>query len=124
VTSIAIFVALLPRRFVREFSLSGDRDADASLRISIGRAVADSSAAASRKQDSARHKKMAEIGEQFEQIQHDFQEQAARLKQDANTLTTEVLDPLCANPAESEILQAMAVAKSCNSNPHDSGSKP
>jgi methyl-accepting chemotaxis protein len=108
------FVAL--RRFVREFALSGDealiepaQKQKMAVNAKIGEGVKEI-------KNPERHKKMAEIAEQFEKYGKDFDRLIA-LKQEQNKLTKEVLDPLGAKSrTEIEELQAMAVAKAGNSN--------
>jgi methyl-accepting chemotaxis protein len=106
------FVAF--RRFVREYSLSGDdklvteaRACQQALANSIRQGIAEI-------KNPERHRKIVELGEQFEYYGRDFDKLVA-LKQEQNNLTKEVLDPLGAKSrSEIEGLQAMIVDKSGN----------
>jgi methyl-accepting chemotaxis protein len=106
------FVAF--RRFVREYSVSGDdklvseaRARQQALANSIRQGIAEI-------KNPERHRKIVELGEQFEHYGRDFDKLVA-LKQEQNNLTKEVLDPLGAKSrSEIEGLQAMIVDKSGN----------
>ena len=104
------------RRFVREYSVSGDdklvteaRTRQQALANSIRQGIDEI-------KNPERHKKIIEVGEQFEHYGKDFDKLVA-LKQEQNKLTKEVLDPLGAKTrSEIEGLQAMIVDKSGNTN--------
>jgi len=104
------------RRFVREYSVSGDdklvteaRTRQQALANSIRQGIDEI-------KNPERHKKIIELGEQFEHYRKDFDRLVA-LKQEQNKLTKEVLDPLGAKTrSEIEGLQAMIVDKSGNTN--------
>jgi methyl-accepting chemotaxis protein len=108
------FVAF--RRFVREYSVSGDdklvteaRTRQQALANSIRQGIDEI-------KNPERHKKIIEVGEQFEHYGKDFDKLVA-LKQEQNKLTKEVLDPLGAKSrSEIEGLQAVIVDKSGNAN--------
>src|SRR5882724_8952591 len=106
------FVAL--RRYVREFSLSGDEtliEPTQKQRMAVAAKIGEG---LKEIKNPERHKKMAEVGEQFEKYSKDVDKLIA-LKQ--NKLTKDVLDPLgLKSRAEIEELQTMAVAKAGNSN--------
>jgi methyl-accepting chemotaxis protein len=108
------FVAL--RRYVREFSVSGDETLIEPT-LKQGKAVtARIGEGLSEIKNPERHKKMVEVGEQFGKYSKDVDKLIA-LKQEQNKLTKEVLDPLGAKSrTEIEELQNMAVAKAGNSN--------
>jgi methyl-accepting chemotaxis protein/CHASE3 domain sensor protein len=104
------------RRFVREYSVSGDdklvaeaRNRQQVLAKSISRGVDEI-------KNPERHKRMVELGEQFERYGKDF-DRLVVLKQEQGKLTREVLDPLGAKSrSEIEELQALVVDKSGNTN--------
>ena len=108
------FVAF--RRFVREYSVSGDdklvteaRTRQQALANSIRQGIDEI-------KNPERHKKIIEVGEQFEHYGKDFDKLVA-LKQEQNKLTKEVLDPLGAKSrSEIEGLQAVIIDKSGNAN--------
>jgi methyl-accepting chemotaxis protein len=108
------FVAL--RRFVREFALSGDEaliEPAQKQRMTTAAKIRDG---VNEIKNPERHRKMVEIGEQFELYSKDF-DRLVGLKQEQNKLTKEVLDPLGQKSfSEIEQLQTMAVNKAGNSN--------
>jgi methyl-accepting chemotaxis protein len=85
------FVAL--RRYVREFSVSGDETLIEPT-LKQGKVVtARIGEGLSEIKNPERHKMMVEVGEQFEKYSKDFDKLIA-LKQEQNKLTKEVLDPI------------------------------
>src|SRR5882724_2954121 len=108
------FVAL--RRYVREFSLSGDETLVEPAQKQRKMVTARIGEGLSEIKNPERHKKMVEVGEQFEKYSKDIDKLIA-LKQEQNRLTKDVRDPLgLKSRAEIEELQTMAVAKAGNSN--------
>jgi methyl-accepting chemotaxis protein len=108
------FVAL--RRFIREFSLSGDETLIEPAQKQRMVVTAKIGEGINEIKNPERHKKMVDVGEQFEHYGKDFDKLIA-LKQEQNKLTKEVLDPLgLKSTVEIEALQAGAVAKAGNSN--------
>ncbi len=108
------FVAF--RRFVREFSLSGDESLIGEARKRQQTLAASIKQGINEIKNPERHKKMAELGEQFEHYGSGF-DRLVVLKQEQNKLTKEVLDPLGLKSAtEIEELQTAAVSKAGNSN--------
>jgi methyl-accepting chemotaxis protein len=108
------FVAF--RRFVREFSLSGDESLIAEARKQQQVVATSIKQGVDEIKNPERHKKMVELGEQFEHYGKGF-DKLVELKQEQNKLTREVLDPLgLKSRAEIEELQAMAVSRAGNSN--------
>src|SRR6266850_3207281 len=108
------FVAL--RRYVREFSLSDDETLIEPAQKQRMMVTAKIGEGLSEIKNPERHKKMVEVGEQFEKYSKDVDKLIA-LKQEQNKLTKEVLDPLgVKSRTEIEELQTMAVAKAGNSN--------
>jgi methyl-accepting chemotaxis protein len=108
------FVAF--RRFIREFSLSGDETLIEPAQKQRMAVTAKIGEGINEIKNPERHKKMVDVGEQFEHYGKDFDKLIA-LKQEQNKLTKEVLDPLgLKSTVEIEGLQAGAVAKAGNSN--------
>jgi methyl-accepting chemotaxis protein len=108
------FVAF--RRFVREYSVSGDDKLVAEARTRQQVLAKSIKQGTDEIKNPERHRKMVELGEQFEHYGSGFDGLVA-LKQEQNRLTKEVLDPLGAKSrSEIEELQALAVAKAGNSN--------
>jgi len=104
------------RRFVREFSLSGDESLIAEARKRQQALAKSIKQGIDEIKNPERHQKMVELNQQFELYGKDFDKLVA-LKQEQNKLTKEVLDPLgLKSRAEIEQLQTMAVAKAGNSN--------
>ncbi len=104
------------RRFVREFSLSGDESLIAEARKRQQALAKSIKQGIDEIKNHERHQKMVELNQQFELYGKDFDKLVA-LKQEQNKLTKEVLDPLgLKSRAEIEQLQTMAVAKAGNSN--------
>ncbi len=104
------------RRFVSEFSLSGDESLIAEAQKRQQALTKSIKQGLDEIKNPERHKKMAELGEQFELFSKDFDKLTA-LKQEQNKLTKEVLDPLGLKSTRGiEELQVMAVAKAGNSN--------
>ncbi|NVN88867.1 MAG: HAMP domain-containing protein [Rhodopseudomonas sp.] len=108
------FVAF--RRFVREYSLSGDDGLIGEAR-NRQRALDDSiKQGLDQIKNPERHKKMAELGESYKLYVANFDKLIA-LKQEQNKLTKEVLDPLgMKSRSEIEELQSVAVSRAGNSN--------
>jgi methyl-accepting chemotaxis protein len=99
------FVAF--RRFVREYSVSGDDKLVAEARTRQEVLAKSIKQGLDEIKNPERHKTMVELGEQFEHYGKDFDRLVA-LKQEQNKLTKEVLDPLGAKSrSEIEELQAM-----------------
>jgi methyl-accepting chemotaxis protein len=104
------------RRFVREYSVSGEeklvseaRKQQAVLAETIKRGVDEI-------KNPERHKKIVELGEQFARYRDDFDKLVA-LRQQQDKLVKEVLDPIGAKShSQIEGLQAAAVSKAGNSN--------
>jgi len=108
------FVAF--RRFVREYSLSGDDKLVAEARTRQEVLAKSIKQGIDEIKNPERHKRMVELGEQFDRYGKDFDRLIA-LKQEQNKLTKEVLDPLGAKSrSEIEELQAMIGDKSGNTN--------
>jgi len=108
------FVAL--RRYVREFSLSGDETLIEPAQKQRMMVTAKIGEGLKEIKNPERHKKMADLGGQFEKYSKDFDKLIA-LKQEQNKLTKEVIDPLgMKSRREIEELQAMAVGKAGNAN--------
>ena len=108
------FVAV--RRFVREFSISGDESLIAEARKMQEVVAKNVKQGLDEIKNPERRAKMAEVGEQFEKYAKSFDKLVA-LKQEQNKLTREVLDPLgTKSRAEIEELQTMAAVKAGNSN--------
>jgi methyl-accepting chemotaxis protein len=108
------FVAM--RRFVREYSLSGDDKLVAEARSRQQVLAKSIKQGIDEIKNPERHAKMVELGDRFEHYGKDF-DRLVIMKQEQNRLTREVLDPLGAKSrSEIEELQAMAVAKAGNSN--------
>src|SRR5712664_722533 len=108
------FVAL--RRYVREFSLSGDETLIEPAQKQRMMVTAKIGEGLKEIKNPERHKKMEDVGGQFEKYSKDVDKLIA-LKQEQNKLTKEVLDPLgVKSRTEIEELQTMAVAKAGNSN--------
>ena len=104
------------RRYVREFSLSGDESL-------LAEAQKQQQLLAQRVKDGIgeiknpeRRARMVELSEQFTQYSKNFEKLVA-LKQEQNKLTRDILDPLGMKSRDQiEQLQAMAVSKAGNSN--------
>jgi methyl-accepting chemotaxis protein len=108
------FVAF--RRFVREFALSGDENLIAEAKKRQDVLTKSIKQGLDEIKNPERHKKMAELSEQFELYSKDFDKLTA-MKQEQNKLTKEVLDPIgLKSRVEIEQLQTMAVSKAGNSN--------
>ncbi len=108
------FVAF--RRFVREFSISGDEGLIAEARKQQQTLVKDIKRGLDEIKNPERRARMVELNDQFAIYAKDF-DKLVLLKQEQNKLTREVLDPLGLKArTEIEELQVMAVAKAGNSN--------
>ena len=108
------FVAF--RRFVREFALSGDENLIAEAKKRQDVLSKSIKQGLDEIKNPERHKKMAELSEQFELYGKDFDKLTA-MKLEQNKLTKEVLDPIgLKSRVEIEQLQTMAVSKAGNSN--------
>jgi len=108
------FVAF--RRFVREFSVSGDEKLIAEARARQQVLATSIKQGIDEIKHPERHRKMVELGDNFEKYGKDF-DRLVELKQEQNKLTKEVLDPLgLKTTGEIGELQAAAVAKAGNSN--------
>ena len=106
------FVAF--RLFVREYSASGDDKLVAEARTRQEVLAKSIKQGIDEIKNPERHRKMVELGEQFEHYAKGFDRLVA-LKQEQNKLTKEVLDPLGAKSrSEIEELQAMIGDKSGN----------
>jgi len=104
------FVAF--RRFVREYSMSGDDKLVAEARARQQVLAQSIKQGVDEIKNPERHGKMVELGEQFDLYGKDFDRLVA-LKQEQDKLTKEVLDPLGAKSlSEIEALQATMVDKS------------
>ena len=111
------FVAF--RRFVREFSVSGDENLIAEARKRQEVLAKSVKQGLDEIKNPERRAGMAEINEQFEKYAKNFDKLVA-LKQEQNKLTKEVLDPLGAKSlAVIEELQTMAAVKAGNSEHRD-----
>ena len=101
------------RRFVREYSLSGEEKLVAEARTRQQALAKSIKQGIDEIKNPERHKKMVELGEQFERYGKGFDSLVA-LKQEQNKLIREVLDPLgLKSRTEIEELQAR-VSKSGN----------
>jgi methyl-accepting chemotaxis protein len=108
------FVAL--RRFIREYSLSGDDALIDGAKTQRAAVTAKIGEGLQQFKNPERHQKIVAIKEQFEIYSKDIDKLIA-LKQEQNRLTKEVLDPLgVKSRAEIEELQVMAATKAGNSN--------
>ena len=108
------FVAF--RRFAREFALSGDENLIAEAKKRQDVLSKSIKQGLDEIKNPERHKKMAELSEQFELYGKDFDKLTA-MKLEQNKLTKEVLDPIgLKSRVEIEQLQTMAVSKAGNSN--------
>ena len=108
------FVAF--RRFVREFSISGDEHLIAEARKGQEALAKSVKQGLDEIKNPERRARMNEISEQFEKYARNFDKLIA-LKQEQNKLTKEVLDPLGAKSRTLiEELQTAAVIKAGNSN--------
>ena len=104
------------RRFVREFSVSGDENLIAQARKEQQVLVKDIKRGLDEIKNPERRQKMVELNGQFDIYTKDF-DKLVTLKQEQNKLTREVLDPLgMKSRAEIENLQGMAASKADNSN--------
>ena len=104
------------RRFVREFSVSGDENLIAQARKEQQVLVKDIKRGLDEIKNPERRQKMVELNGQFDIYTKDF-DKLVTLKQEQNKLTREVLDPLgMKSRAEIEDLQGMAASKAGNSN--------
>ncbi len=104
------------RRFVREFSVSGDENLIAQARKEQQVLVKDIKRGLDEIKNPERRQKMVELNGQFDIYTKDF-DKLVSLKQEQNKLTREVLDPLgMKSRAEIENLQGMAASKADNSN--------
>lgn len=104
------------RRFVREFSVSGDESLIAEARKGQEALAKNIKRGLDEIKNPERRQKMVELNGQFEIYTKDFDKLVA-LKQEQNKLTKEVLDPLgLKSRAEIEELQVMAATKAGNSN--------
>ncbi|HVQ67691.1 MAG TPA: methyl-accepting chemotaxis protein [Bradyrhizobium sp.] len=104
------------RRFVREFSISGDESLIAEARNQQQVLVKDIKRSLDEIKNPERRQKMGELNQQFEVYAKDF-DKLVTLKQEQNKLTKDVLDPLgLKSRAEIEELQAIAATKAGNSN--------
>ncbi len=103
------------RRFVREFSLSGDENLIAEARKRQEALAKGIKQGLDEIRNPERRARMADINEQFQQYARNF-DKLVVLKQEQNKLTREALDPIGAKSlAMLEELQALA-AKAGNSN--------
>jgi methyl-accepting chemotaxis protein len=104
------------RRFVREFSVSGDESLIAEARKRQQVLLTNIKQGIDQIKNPERHRKMVELGEQFEKYGKNF-DKLVELKQEQNRLTKDVLDPLgLKSRNEIEQLQTMAAGKAGNSN--------
>ncbi|MES2197719.1 MAG: methyl-accepting chemotaxis protein [Pseudomonadota bacterium] len=108
------FVAL--RRFIREYSLSGDDALIEGAKAQRAAVTAKIAEGIKQYKNPERQKKILEIKDQFDIYSKDIDKLIA-LKQEQNKLIKDVLDPLgVKSRAEIEELQVMAVSKAGNSN--------
>ena len=104
------------RRFVREFSVSGDESLIAPARKEQEVLTRDIKRGLDEIKNPERRQRMVELNGQFDIYAKDF-DKLVTLKQEQNKLTRDVLDPLGAKSrAEIEDLQVMAATRAGNSN--------
>jgi methyl-accepting chemotaxis protein len=108
------FVAL--RRFVREYSLSGDEALIEGTRTQRAAVLLKTGEGLKQFKNPERHKMIMTVAEQFDLYSKDI-DKLIVLRQEQNRLTRETLDPMgLKSSVEIEQLQALAVAKAGNSN--------